>query len=77
MKKSKTTLAILIVFTLIAAIISNNEGVYIAFGILILAAIKFIGVSFFFMDLRKAHPFWKGNILAFLLIFITMIFIII
>lgn len=77
MKKLKITLAILIIFTLIAAIISNNGRVYAVFGILILAAIKFIGVSFFFMDLRKGHSFWKGSILAFLLIFITMILIII
>ena len=77
MKKLKTILVLLIVLTIIAALISNNGVIYAVFGILILAVLKFIGVSFFFMDLRKAHPFWKGSILAFLLIFITMILIII
>lgn len=77
MKKLKITLTILIALTIIATLISNNGGIYATFGVLFLAVLKFIGVSFFFMDLRKGHSFWKGSVLVFLLIFTTMILIII
>lgn len=58
------------------AVTSEFEMKFATSILLGLAVIKFIGVSFFFMDLRKAHPFWKVGILLFLLIFTTTIFIV-
>ncbi|PCI09042.1 MAG: hypothetical protein COB73_06070 [Flavobacteriaceae bacterium] len=76
MKKLNITLAVLIILTIISALTSELEMKHAVVALLGLAVIKFIGVSFFFMDLRKAHPFWKVAILLFLLIFTTAIFIV-
>lgn len=73
MKKSKITLFILVSLTLITLLISTGAGVYAAVGILSIAVFKFIGVSFYFMELRKAHSFWKGAIIAFLVVFMISI----
>lgn len=37
--------------------------------ILFLSVLKFIGVSFYFMELKKAHFFWKSSVLIFLVLF--------
>ncbi len=77
MKKSKITLVVLILLTIISAIISNETQSYIVLGIIGLAILKFIGVSFYFMDLRQANVFWKGSILIFLALFSAVLLIII
>ena len=77
MKKPKITLIVLVVLTLIASFVSTSVGVYAAIGILALAVFKFIGVSFYFMELRKGHLFWKGALLAFLVVFMISIMVII
>lgn len=77
MKKTTITLGILILLTIISAIISSLKDNYIVFGIMILAVLKFIGVSFYFMDLKHAHSFWKGSLLIFLILFSTTILLII
>jgi len=73
MKKSKITLFVLVALTLITVLISTETAIYAAVGILSLAVFKFIGVSFYFMELSKAHSFWKGAIIAFLGVFIISI----
>ncbi|RKE98164.1 cytochrome C oxidase subunit IV family protein [Ichthyenterobacterium magnum] len=77
----KTTISltwlILIVLTITSAYISNLQGTYIAFVILILAALKFLGIAFQFMELKKAHVFWKGIIIGFVVIFIGIISVVI
>ncbi len=76
MKKTlHITLLVLIVLTLISAIVSNKELSYTVGGIIILAVLKFIGVSFYFMELKKANIFWKASILIFLMLFSTVILI--
>jgi hypothetical protein len=75
MKKSKITLIFLIAFTLITVFISTGSGIYTAVGILIIAVLKFIGVSFYFMELRKAHVLWKGAIIVFLVVFMISIIV--
>ncbi|MDG2195239.1 MAG: cytochrome C oxidase subunit IV family protein [Polaribacter sp.] len=76
MKTIKIILAILIVLTCLAAYLSNMSGSHVIFGILAIAALKFIGISFFFMDVKNAHSFWKGSIIAFLVLFsITLLII--
>lgn len=41
--------------------------------ILLLASIKFLLVAFQFMELKKAHPFWKGMLITFLVFFILLL----
>ncbi len=77
MKSSTITLLILIGLTISVAIISNTDGLHSAIWILMLSAIKFIGISFFFMDLKKAHAFWKIITCAYLVVFISIVCIII
>ncbi|MFK5878298.1 MAG: cytochrome C oxidase subunit IV family protein [Flavobacteriaceae bacterium] len=73
MKKLNITLAVLILLTVFSAVTSKLEMKHAAIALLVLAVIKFIGIAFYFMDLRKAHTFWKVAILIFLLIFTTSI----
>lgn len=73
MKNQKITLVVLILLTVISAVISNVPEIYVAIGIMGLAVLKFIGVSFYFMELKKANAFWKGSILIFLALFTTII----
>ena len=75
-KKDIYTLVLLILLTITTAFFSNLEGnlKYIGLVILILSGIKFITVSFQFMELKKAHSFWKGLIISFLTLFIGIIF---
>jgi hypothetical protein len=76
-KCSTITWIILLMLTIASALFSKLEGLYIAVIILILAALKFIGIAFQFMELKKAHSFWKGMLLGFLIIFIAITLIII
>lgn len=74
MRKTLTiTWLILIVLTIVSALVSKLEAVYVVPFILILAAVKFIGIAFQFMELKKANTFWKAMILAFLLLFTVII----
>ena len=75
MKSLSIILAGLIVLTLISAIVSTGEQSYTVIGIIILAVLKFIGVSFYFMELKKANSFWKASILIFLMLFSLVILI--
>lgn len=77
MKKLIITLAVLIILTIVTAIISNTSTGFAVTAILILAMLKFIGVAFYFMEMRRAHSFWKVIILAFAILFLTTTLIII
>lgn len=74
-KKDSLTLILLIALTIITAIVSGfyNKIEIIYIFILCLSAIKFLAVSFQFMELKKANSFWKVLISAFLIIFIGII----
>jgi hypothetical protein len=79
MKKSTLiTWVSLISLTILSAIISTYffKVGYLVELILLLAAIKFIIVAYFFMDLKKAHIFWKTATLLFLLIFLMLIIVV-
>ncbi len=56
---SKITWILLLVLTIASAVFSNMQGNYIIPIIMALAVFKFIGVAFQFMELKKAHSFWK------------------
>tara|TARA_R110000868_G_scaffold147888_1_gene369509 strand:+ start:928 stop:1164 length:237 start_codon:yes stop_codon:yes gene_type:complete len=70
MNKSATiTWIILIVLTITSALVSKLESKYVVLIILILSALKFFGIAFQFMEIKKAHVFWKIIIIGFILLF--------
>lgn len=70
MKNTATlTWIILIVLTITSALVSNLESKYVVFIILILSALKFFGIAFQFMEMKKAHVFWKTLIIGFIFLF--------
>ncbi len=77
-KSISYTLLTLIILTIITALVSSfvtlKVGVYF---ILFLSSIKFVLVSFQFMEMKKANIFWKILILLFLIIFITITFVVV
>jgi hypothetical protein len=63
--------ALLILLTISSALVGNifPHYSYIIAVIIGLTMVKFLGISFFFMELRKAHYFWKTIIIIYLFIF--------
>lgn len=68
-KEAFITWLLLLFLTVISVILSSSQGNYIAFIILGLAVIKFFGVAFQFMKLKKAHSFWKSLLVIFITVF--------
>jgi len=50
---------LLVILTVAVGVISSFPFSYAVVAILVLSGIKFIGVSFYFMELKKAHIFGK------------------
>lgn len=76
MRNSIITLIVLVLLTFISALVSNYASQYAATLILILAGLKFMGISYFFMDLIKAHVFWRIITSAFVVLIIAVMLII-
>ena len=74
-KNNIITWIILILLTIISGLVSSLIASYVVPLILILAVLKFIGVSFNFMELKKAHLAWKVLLIGYLTIFISVILI--
>jgi hypothetical protein len=68
-KKLSLTWISLIGLTVISALIANTSPSYAAFLIIALAGAKFLGIAFQFMELKKAHLFWKIVLSLFLSLF--------
>ncbi len=68
---------LLVLLTITVGVISSFSLSYAAVAILGLSALKFIGVAFYFMELKKAHIFWKAAILIYVFLFsiITLIYL--
>ncbi|HRO76363.1 MAG TPA: cytochrome C oxidase subunit IV family protein [Crocinitomicaceae bacterium] len=69
--KSKTTYTYfaLIALTILVAILSNfPTGKVILSGIVCISVLKFILVGLEFMELKKAHNFWKGTLIVYALL---------
>lgn len=67
-KSNIITYIILLGFTLVASLFPHfSYSIYIIIGIF---SIKFLLVGFQFMELKKAHLFWKLSIVGF--IFLVM-----
>ncbi|OBX24401.1 MULTISPECIES: cytochrome C oxidase subunit IV family protein [Bizionia] len=69
-------LMVLIILTILSAVISNLEIGNTTEIIMILAAIKFLVVAFYFMELREAHALWKVLLIGCLTIFTGLVIII-
>ena len=63
------TWIVLIVLTITSALVSKLDSKYVVFIILILSALKFLAIAFQFMELKKAHRFWKTIIIGFIFVF--------
>ena len=76
MNKRTIIVWVLLVFLTVAAgVISSLSLSNAAIAIIVLSVIKFIGVSFYFMELKKAHAFWKASVLIYLLLFSTIVLV--
>jgi hypothetical protein len=67
------TWIILIVLTIASAFVSKLTSNYVVLIILLFASLKFLGIAFQFMEMKKAHVFWKGLIIGFLFLFVASI----
>ncbi len=78
-KKDVYTLTILIALTIATAVSSNNfyDIHHIIYITLVLSCAKFLLVAFNFMELKRAHIFWKVSLTAYLVLFIATILLII
>lgn len=74
-KQNIITWVLLMILTVIAGLVSSANSVYIIPLILLLAVLKFMGVAFNFMELKKANVFWKVIVVGFLSLFVGIIFI--
>jgi hypothetical protein len=69
-------LIVLIALTILSAIVSNSQISYASNLIMLLSALKFLAVAFYFMELRLANTFWKVLLISFLTLFISLVLII-
>ena len=65
---------VLVFLGAIVAIVSDTlESFNFVLEIIFLfSALKFLLVSFYFMELKNAHLFWKASLVAFLLLFFVI-----
>ena len=72
-KQNIITWVLLMVLTVIAGLVSSASISYMIPLVLLLAILKFIGVSFNFMEIKKANVFWKVLLLGYLIVFCSII----
>ncbi len=75
-KQNIITWIILLTLTVLAGLISGAALPYIVPLILVLAALKFLGVAFKFMEMEKAHVFWKLLLVSYLVIFCVIVLVV-
>ncbi|HLV38245.1 cytochrome C oxidase subunit IV family protein [Xanthomarina sp.] len=71
-----TVLIILVILTVLSAFVSNSGIANSTQYIMLLSALKFLAVAFYFMELRHANAFWKVLLIGCLTIFISLVLII-
>jgi len=72
-KQNIITWVLLLVLTVVAGLVSSTSLTYVIPLILLLAVLKFIGVAFNFMEMKKANVFWKILLVGYLVIFCVVI----
>ena len=77
MKQINIIWGLLMVLTFATAFVSGSDINYAALLIIGIAVLKFVLVSFEFMELKKAHRLWKYLVLGFLGIFAALVLFII
>jgi hypothetical protein len=75
-KQNSITWIVLLVLTVISGLVSSASISYLVPFILVFAALKFIGVAFNFMELKKAHVFWKIVLVGYLVVFCSVLLLI-
>ena len=68
---------ILIILTVASGWISKLENTYVVFLILLFSLLKFLCIAFQFMEMKRAHIFWKTMIVGFLFVFVASIVLVI
>ena len=63
----------LVALTVVTLFLSGIRQNYAALLIMIVAASKFLVVGFQFMELKRAHPFWKFLIVAYVVILTALL----
>ena len=79
MKKEIIFTWILLLFlTIASAFVANyyTNGDYLVQIIILLAILKFIGIALNFMELKKAHIFWRMATIVFVVFFYIIILIV-
>jgi hypothetical protein len=72
----KVLLALLVITILAAFVVRLDIGLKAAAAIILALFIaKFFGVAFYFMELKKAHVFWKSAIIIFMMLFSTIVLV--
>lgn len=68
---------VLVVFILLSVIIASviKDVAITSTLILLISFAKFIGVAFYFMELRKAHIIWKSTLIGFASLFLVFIMV--
>lgn len=79
MKKqlTKVYIVLIILTVLIAFLSNNNTSKIITIAILLISSIKFLVVTFQFMELKEANSAWKVSLSLFLFVLIGIITLII
>jgi hypothetical protein len=66
---------LLVLFTVVAVISSSERSIYPIALVLGLAFVKFIGVGFFFMEVKRAHSCYKIFIVLFCLVLFSIFYL--
>ncbi len=72
-KQNTITWVLLMILTILAGWVSGLSTPYLVPIILVLAILKFLGVTYHFMEMNKAHTVWKILILGYVFVFCTLI----
>jgi hypothetical protein len=74
----KVLISLLALTILAALVVTLDIGLKAASSIiLVLFMLKFLAVAFYFMELKKAHVFWKSAVLIFASIFLGLVLLIV
>ncbi len=74
-KQHIITWVILMILTVTSGLVSQSVAAFVVPVILLLAAFKFIGVAFNFMEMKKANIFWKILIVGYLVVFVGIVYL--
>lgn len=77
-KKDLILWVVLITLTLVGyfSSITEMEKMTLILSLLVVTIVKFIGVGFQFMELKKAHIFWKVSLVALLSVYVLLVFMV-